>query len=127
MIWVDIAAGGAIGAMARHGLNQLIHQRHLSSTFPTGIFVVNVIGSFAIGLLAGIIVADRMKVSLEMRTFLIVGVLGGFTTFSSFSLDTVTLLNSRQTVSAFGNVVGQVGLSLFATWAGLRLGELAAR
>jgi CrcB protein len=119
--WILIGAGGALGAMARHALNHVVHQRALTSTFPLGIFLVNVLGSVAIGLLAGALAAGRLHLSYQARTFLIVGLLGGFTTFSSFSLDTLALLRDGHQAQAFWNVVGQVGLSLFGVWAGFRL------
>lgn len=117
MTWVLIAIGGALGSLARHGLNQWIHSRWLTP-FPLGIFLVNVLGSSAIGVIAGVAVSGRWNVSFEARTFLIVGVLGGFTTFSSFSLDTLTLIRGGQLGYALWNVVGQVVLSLLAVAAG---------
>ena len=122
MIWFYIGVGGALGAMARHAVNHVVHQRLLATTFPLGILAINVLGSAAIGVLAGLIASDRLNLSLELRTFLIVGVLGGFTTFSSFSLDTLTLIKSGQTDAAFANIAGQVGLSLIAVWCGYRVG-----
>jgi len=122
VIWLLVGAGGAIGAMARHGLNSLVHRRLLATVFPHGIFIVNIIGSALIGIIAGIIVSGRLHVSTELRTFLVVGILGGFTTFSSFSLDTLTLLRSGHIGLGIWNVVGQVGLSLLATAIGLRIG-----
>jgi fluoride exporter len=119
--WLTIGAGGAVGAMARHALNHVVHQRTLASTFPLGIFLVNVLGSVAIGALAGALAAGRFHLSYPMRTFLIVGVLGGFTTFSSFSLDTFVLVRDGHQAQAFWNVIGQVGLSLIGVWAGFRL------
>jgi CrcB protein len=119
--WILIAVGGGLGAMARHLLNSGIHRLAIGSTFPTGIFLVNVIGSAAIGILAGLLASDRVMLSHDARTFLIVGVLGGFTTFSSFSLDTLTLIRSGHMGLATWNVAGQVGLSLAATAIGFRL------
>ena len=107
--------------MARHGLNHVIHQRALSSTFPLGIFIVNVSGSVVIGALAGALAAGRLHLGLEARTFLVVGLLGGFTTFSSFSLDTLALVRDGHHAQALANVGGQVGLSLLGVWAGFRL------
>ena len=121
MTWLLVGAGGALGAMARHGLNHVVHQRALPAAFPLGIFLVNVSGSLVIGLLAGALAAGRAHLSNDGRTFLIVGVLGGFTTFSSFSLDTLTLLRAGHHVQAAANVIGQVALSLIAVWAGFRL------
>ena len=122
MIWLLVGIGGALGSMARHGLNHVIHQRNLAATFPLGIFVINVFGSAVIGMFAGAIAGGRLAVSFEIRTFLIVGLIGGFTTFSSFSLDTLALVRGGHLVAAMWNVLGQVGLSLIAVWIGYRLG-----
>jgi fluoride exporter len=118
MTLLVIGLGGALGSMARHLLNRLIHQRALSSTFPLGIFVINVLGSLTIGAIAGLLASGRVHLSYQTRTFLVVGVLGGFTTFSSFSLDTFTLFHDGQPLAAAWNVFGQVGLSLLGVWAG---------
>jgi CrcB protein len=120
-IWLAVGVGGALGAMARHGFHHLIHQRALSSTFPTGIFLINVSGSVLIGALAGALASGRFHLGLEARTFLIVGLLGGFTTFSSFSLDTLALVRAGHQMQAALNVLGQVALSLLGVWAGFRL------
>ena len=94
MIWLLVGAGGALGSVARYGLNRLIQQQSPATTFPLGIFLANVLGSAVIGVLAGVVMSGRWSLSLEARTFLMVGVLGGFTTFSSFSLDTLTLVHA---------------------------------
>jgi fluoride exporter len=121
MIWLLVGVGGALGSIARHGLNHVIHQRNLTATFPIGIFVINVVGSAAIGALAGLIASGRAPISYETRTFLVVGVLGGFTTFSSFSLDSMALIRDGHLDQAIWNIAGQVGLSLIAVWCGYRL------
>jgi CrcB protein len=121
MVWLLVAVGGALGGIARHGLNHVIHQRQLSSTFPLGIFTINVLGSFIIGVVGGLIVSGRWPLSLEARTFVIVGLLGGFTTFSSFSFDTLALVRDGHLLQAAWNVLGQVGLSLLGVWAGYRI------
>ena len=118
MTWFLVGAGGALGAMARHGFNHLVHQRVPTGEFPLGIFLVNVSGSIVIGALAGLLASGRLAWGFEMRTFVIVGMLGGFTTFSSFSLDTLTLIRAGHQAQAFWNVFGQVALSL----AGVALG-----
>jgi len=123
--WILVGLGGALGSMARHGLNHVIHQRQLSSTFPLGIFAINVTGSVLIGLVAGLVVSSRLTLSSEARTFLIVGLLGGFTTFSSFSFDTLALFRDGHTAQAVWNVVGQVGLSLLGVWAGFKLASVS--
>ena len=111
--------------MARHGLNHVIHQRQLGSTFPLGIFAINITGSVLIGVLAGLVVSSRWTLSHDARTFLIVGLLGGFTTFSSFSFDTLALFRDGHVWQAVWNVVGQVGLSLLGVWAGFRLASMS--
>jgi CrcB protein len=124
MTWLMVGLGGALGAMARHALNHVVHQRALTSTFPLGIFLINVGGSVAIGLLAGLLTTGRLHLPFQARTFLIVGVLGGFTTFSSFSLDTLALAREGHHLQAFMNAAGQVGLSLVGVWAGFRVASL---
>jgi CrcB protein len=119
--YLAIGLGGALGAMARHALNHWVHQRMLASTFPIGIFLANVTGSVAIGVLAGLLVSGRVELSNTTRTFLIVGVLGGYTTFSSFSFDTLALVRDGHQAQAAWNVIGQVGLSLLGVWAGYKV------
>lgn len=123
LIWLAVAGGGALGAMARHAVNHVVHQRALTATFPYGILIVNVAGSFAIGLAAGLLAGNRIHLSHGARTFVIVGFLGGFTTFSSFSLDTLALFRDGHPGQAVLNVALQVGLSLLGVWAGFRLAE----
>jgi CrcB protein len=122
MTWLAVAVGGAIGAAARHALNTFIHQRLIGARFPFGILAVNVGGSFAIGLIGGLLASGRLSLPQHTRTFVIVGVLGGFTTFSSFSLDTLALAREGLTAYAVWNVVGQVAGSLMAVWLGFALG-----
>ena len=120
-IWILVGLGGALGSIARHALNHVVHQRFLSTSFPIGIFVVNALGSLLIGLLAGLLASSRMHLAYPARVFLIVGVLGGFTTFSSFSLDTLALVRDGHQAQAATNVLGQVALSLLAVWAGFKV------
>lgn len=121
MVWLLVGAGGALGAMARHAINHVIHQRLLTSTFPAGIFAINVAGSIAIGAIAGLLASGRLHLGFQARTFLVVGLLGGFTTFSSFSLDTLALVREGHHVQAAWNAFGQVALALAGVWAGFRL------
>ncbi|MCC7044419.1 MAG: fluoride efflux transporter CrcB [Acidobacteria bacterium] len=123
MTWLVVGVGGALGAMSRHALNGWVLRLNLIPGFPAGIFLVNVVGSAAIGLLAGLIASGRLQVSPDVRTFLMVGILGGFTTFSSFSLDTIALLRTGQPGMAALNVFGQLALSLAAAAIGYRLGS----
>lgn len=119
--WLAIGVGGALGAMARHALNAWVLRLNLLPGFPAGIFLVNVVGSAVIGLLAGLLASGRLSVPADLRTFLVVGLLGGFTTFSSFSLDTLDLIRAGQPGLAAFNVIGQVGLSIAAAAVGYRL------
>ena len=107
--------------MARHGVNLLFAHRLLRAE-PYGTATVNIVGSLAIGALAGIIASGRLHLSTEMRTFLFVGILGGFTTFSSLMLDTLTLVHGGRHSAAFVNVMGQCLLGYAAVYAGFRLG-----
>jgi fluoride exporter len=123
MLWLVIAAGGALGAAARHGLNVVLHSRFLSTTFPAGIFVVNVVGCATVGLLAGLLAVERFEAGEYLRAFVFVGVLGGFTTFSSFGLDTLVLARGGQAGLAAFNAVGQPVVGLAAVWLGFAAGS----
>ena len=116
--------GGGIGSVLRHGMNVLC-ARLFGLNFPWGTFAVNLIGSFLIGWLAAYF-AFRAGAGLDtalMRIFLITGMLGGFTTFSSFSLDFAMLFERGATTSAVMYVLGSVGISLFAIFVGLYVGR----
>ena len=119
MIWLAVAAGGALGSVARHGVN-VFFSHVLDRAVPYATAAVNLIGSLAIGLLAGLIASGRLHMSTEMRTFVFVGILGGFTTFSSYMLDTFTLGHGGEQALAFWNVALQTALGLAAVWAGYR-------
>jgi CrcB protein len=121
MLWVAVAVGGALGSMARHWVNLAMTHRFERSV-PNATFVVNVMGCVVIGALAGRIAAGRLPMTPVMRTFVFAGLLGGFTTFSSFGLDTFTLAHGGDHARAFWNVVGQVAFGLAAVWIGFRLG-----
>lgn len=123
MLWIAVAAGGAVGSLARHAVNVLFgHVFERSVPYATA--TVNVIGAAVIGLLAGLIASERLHMSPAARTFVFVGILGGFTTFSSFMLDTFTLGHGGDHAMAIGNVVGQMGLGLALVWAGYYVGAL---
>ena len=118
-IAVAVGAGGAVGSVLRYALSSAL-VRAMGSTFPYGTVLVNVIGSFVIGLLY-VWLMERVGARPELRAFLIVGVLGGFTTFSSFSLETVTLLMQESYTKAVANVVVSVLLCIACTWLGILL------
>jgi len=121
MIWLAVGVGGALGSMARHGVN-IFFSRVLERAVPYATAAVNLIGSAVIGLLAGLIASGRLHMSTELRTFVFVGILGGFTTFSSYMLDTFTLGHGGDHATAFWNVALQTGFGLAAVWSGYRLG-----
>ena len=123
MIWLAVGAGGAVGSMARHGVN-IFFAHILERATPYATASVNLIGSAVIGLLAALIATGRLHWSAEMRTFVFVGILGGFTTFSSFMLDTFTLGHGGDHTTAFWNVALQTAFGLAAVWSGYRLGVL---
>ena len=112
----SIAAGGALGAIMRHGVNVLA-LRALGDGFPSGTLAANIIGSFAMGVLIALF-AGVWNVPQEVRAFLTVGILGGFTTFSAFSLDTMTLWTRGDMAIAMAYVFGSVILSIAAIFFG---------
>jgi CrcB protein len=114
-----IAIGGALGSIARHFLSTGIYNL-TGTTFPWGIFAVNVLGGFVMGLVVEL-GALRLNYSLEMRAFLTTGILGGFTTFSAFSLDAALLIERGDWLGAFLYMVGSVALSVLALFGGLSM------
>jgi CrcB protein len=119
-----IAFGSALGGVARHWMTGFVAVRW-GETFPWGTLGVNVLGSALIGGLAAWSDSTRLGLSTEVRQFLMVGVLGGFTTFSAFSLQTLRLIQSEDWVRASANILLSVGLSLVAVAVGYRLARLA--
>jgi CrcB protein len=120
VILLAIAVGGGTGAVLRHFANQAVQTR-FGANFPLGIFFVNVSGCFAIGIIAGLIASSRLHIGEVGRTFIVVGVLGGFTTFSSFGLDTFTLARGGHLGAAAFNAIGQLVFGLASVWAGYAL------
>ena len=121
MAYLWVALGGATGAAARFAVAQWMSSRW-GWTFPWGTFAVNVTGSLAIGLVMTLLIArgaDPMY-----RLLLVTGFLGGYTTFSAFSFEALTLLEARRWDAAALYVIGSVGLGLLATALGLGLGRL---
>lgn len=115
---VIIATGGAFGAVVRFLVSTGIYQ-WLGRGFPYGTLVVNVVGSFLIGLLAESLISQRITISLDYRAAVLVGFMGAFTTFSTFSLETFYLLEQGQFSKAALNVAVSVGSCLIAVWLGL--------
>jgi CrcB protein len=117
MVWIAVALGGALGSMARHGIN-LTFAHLTEQTTPYATATVNIVGSLVIGVLAGLTAGGKMHLSPPVRAFVFVGILGGFTTFSSFMLDTLTLGHGNDHGLAVSNVLGQIVLGLIAVFAG---------
>ncbi len=121
-LYLWIALGSSLGGMARFALSGFV-AHHFGETFPWGTLIVNVTGSFVIGLFATLTEPDgRLFVGATSRQFVMTGVLGGFTTFSSFSLQTLALAREGEWLRAGGNAVGSCVLCLIAVW----LGHIAA-
>lgn len=115
-LWVGV--GGFVGSVLRYAASGLVHGLARTQTFPYGTLAVNVSGCFVIGVLAG--VADaRHVLAPNTRVFLLLGVLGGFTTFSTFGYETLMLARDADYLRAGVNVVAQLLLGLGAVWLGL--------
>ncbi len=112
-----IGLGGFVGSILRYVLGGLVQGGAGSSMFPWGTLTINLLGCFGIGLLAELSEA-RGFLRPEMRGFLMVGILGGFTTFSAFANETVNALRDAAIVIALVNVLASVGFGLIAVWAG---------
>ena len=117
-------AGGFIGAAARYWLGGIVH-RQLGAAFPYGTLIINVTGCFAIGFL-GVLAEERLALGPAARVFWMIGVLGGYTTFSSFGYETMALLREGSSAAALLNVGAQVLLGLLAVWAGAALARVLA-
>ena len=118
-LWVG--AGGFFGASARYLLAGFV-QRIAGDRFPAGTLTVNVLGCFAIGVLMAL-VEDRQLLTPEARLFLMVGVLGGFTTFSTFGYESLELARGRDFILMAANVGSNVVLGLAAVWIGRAAGQ----
>jgi CrcB protein len=115
--YLSIAAGGALGSMARYATGVYV-ARWLGTAFPYGTLLINIVGSFLIGAFAESF-ALRWDVSQTTRVFLVVGICGGYTTFSTFSLDIVTLINRGEMLTAGLYIVASVTLGLLGLYGGL--------
>lgn len=119
-----VLLGGAVGTGCRFGVvNLMAFVLGEPPKYPYATFLINITGSLAIGFLAELFDA-QMPVSPELRAMLLVGVLGGYTTFSSFSLETLSLIRDNKTGAALLYSTGSVLLGLLATWAGVQLARL---
>ena len=121
-----VGFGGFIGSVLRYLASGYVQQSTKSIDFPYGTLVVNVIGCFVIGFLAQL-AEDRGVFTSESRLFVFVGILGGFTTFSSFGNETLNLARDSQMMNALANVGANVALGLFAVWLGRTVSYLIWR
>jgi CrcB protein len=119
---IFIALGGAGGALARHWLSSLVHSS-AKSHFPWGTLSVNLLGSFLIGIMY-VLIVERGLVHPDWRSVTIVGFLGAFTTFSTFSLETIALMEGGQPALALAYVLGSVLVCVFAVWLAMSLARI---
>ena len=123
MNYLWIALGGAIGSVARFWMSGLIGER-FDSKFPWGTLFVNITGSFLIGIFAALSeTGGRLAEATPLRQFLVVGICGGYTTFSAFSVQTFDLMRAGNWPAVTGNVLGSVLACLLAVWLGHLLGS----
>jgi len=129
MAYLAVGVGSALGGMGRFWIAGLIGQRY-GDAFPWGTILVNITGSFTIGILAAFTGADgrlHPKLSLLAGQFFMVGICGGYTTFSSFSLQTLKLIQAGSLSQAGANIVLSVAACLVAVWIGYVVGQMFAR
>jgi fluoride exporter len=118
---IVIAVGGALGSLARYGMSNGVYAL-LGRGFPWGTLAVNVLGSFLMGLLF-VLFLERLTLAPEWRAAVLIGFLGAFTTFSTFSIETLNLLEEGAILGAFLNMVMSVWLCVLFCWAGVILGR----
>jgi len=116
---IAIAVGGALGSVMRYGLSTWVHS-FAGRGFPYGTLAVNVLGCLAMGVLF-VLLVERMGASAVWRAGLLIGVLGGFTTFSTFSIETFNLIEQGAMAKAAGNMAASLVLCVGATWLGVIL------
>jgi len=117
-----VFAGGGIGAVARYWMQGIVY-RFVNGMFPYGTVAVNVLGCFVIGLLVTGM-EDRFMVNPSLRIFMTIGILGGFTTFSSFSFETIALLQEGEVLFGMLNILASIVICLSATYIGVIIGKL---
>lgn len=125
--WLWVALGSALGGVGRYWCGGVI-DTHYGETFPWGTLAVNVLGSLLIGLIATLTAPEgRLLLGATARQFLMIGVLGGFTTFSSFSLQSLNLMQDGEWAAASGYVFASVALCLLGVWLGHIFGVMVSR
>ena len=121
MTYLAVAFGGALGAMSRFFVYN-VFMRATTSTFPWATLTVNIVGSFLIGI-AFVVITERLEMGPEVRGVVTVGFLGAFTTFSTFSMDTIGLLEQGQVGSAIIYVLSSVAVCIITAWLGLTVAK----
>lgn len=120
LLWIGLA--GALGTFARYGLSGVV-QRTCGASFPCGTLAVNILGCFLFGLVWSL-AEDRLSIRGEVRTVILIGFMGAFTTFSSFAFETAQLLRDAQWASAATNIAAQNVLGIVGLFLGLMAGRL---
>ena len=118
-----VGAGGFLGAILRYAIAGWVHNLLQNAWFPYGTLVVNVAGCLLIGFLAGL-AEQRSLLGPELRVFLFIGILGGFTTFSSFAYETFSLARDAENIAAAVNIFAQLVLGLLGVWFGNAMARL---
>lgn len=118
---IAIAVGGALGALLRYWMSNSVY-RLLGREFPWGTLAVNVLGSFAMGLLF-VYLVERAALAPVWRAALVIGLLGAFTTFSTFSIETLLLMEKGAYLKAIGNMTASLLLCMAAVWVGAKMGR----
>jgi len=124
-MWVEIllvALGSALGGSLRYLVSNGVHLL-LPRIFPSGTLIVNITGCLVMGFLYALLSERSFILSNHLRAFLMIGLLGGYTTFSSFSAETLSLLENGKVTLAFIYIFASVGICLLATWGGLLIGR----
>ncbi|MFZ4763236.1 MAG: fluoride efflux transporter CrcB [Alphaproteobacteria bacterium] len=122
-MYLWIAAGSALGGIGRYAFGQLASY-YLPAAFPWGTWMINIIGSFIIGIAAALVAGNNIPYSQEIKQFVMVGLCGGFTTFSSFSLQTLEMLQEQRYSMAALYSISSVSCCVFAVWLGYWLAAL---
>ena len=121
-VWLAVAVGGAIGSMLRYGIGQLT-TNVLGTTPVLATFTVNVSGSFLLGIFYTLY-NDRLVTSIELRVLIGVGLIGGYTTFSTFSFETIRLIESGESIKAIANILTNLLFGISAAYLGILMGKI---
>ena len=121
-IWIAVAVGGAIGSMFRYGIGQLT-TNILGTTPVFATFAVNISGSFLLGIFYTLC-NERLVTSIELRVLIGVGLIGGYTTFSTFSFETISLIESGESIKAIANIIANLSFGIGAAYLGILMGKI---